>query len=115
MPPNARQPWAGVKATKMGVLQLTSSGVLLRVRVQPRASVERLEGVQGDQLRLRLTAPPVDGAANAACLTVLAKTLGVSRARVRLHAGEKSRDKVVHIADMTLAEVARALGIPFTE
>src|SRR5262245_29316729 len=98
----------------MGVLQPTDSGVLIRVRVQPRASVERLEGVQGEQLRLRLTAPPVDGAANAACLAFLAKTLGVSRSRVRLQAGEKSRDKVVHITGVTPAAVATTLGIPLT-
>jgi uncharacterized protein (TIGR00251 family) len=93
-------------------MQPTDSGVLIRVRVQPRASVERLEGVRGDRLRLRVTAPPVDGAANVACLALLAKTFGVSRSRVRLQAGEKSRDKVVHIAGVTLAEVAIALGIP---
>jgi uncharacterized protein len=98
----------------MGVLHATDSGVLIRVRVQSRASVERLEGVHGAQLRLRLTAPPVDGAANAACLALLAKTLGVARSRVRLQAGEKSRDKVVHIAGVTPVAVATVLGIPLT-
>jgi uncharacterized protein (TIGR00251 family) len=93
-------------------LQSTESGVLLRVRIQPRASADRLEGVQGDQLRLRLTAPPVAGAANAACIAFLAKKLGVSRSRLQLYAGEKSRDKLVHIAGLTPAQVAIALGIP---
>jgi uncharacterized protein (TIGR00251 family) len=92
--------------------QITESGVLLRVRVQPRASADRLEGLQGGQLRLRLTAPPVAGAANAACIAFLAKQLGISRSRVRLCAGEKSRDKRVHIAGLTPAQVAAALGIP---
>ncbi|HEY7489662.1 MAG TPA: DUF167 domain-containing protein [Candidatus Tectomicrobia bacterium] len=96
----------------MGVIQTTASGVLLRVRVQPRASVERLEGVHGDQLRLRVTAPPVEGAANTACIALLAKVLGVRRSQVRLQAGEKSRDKVFHIAGLTSAEVTVALGIP---
>ena len=93
-------------------LQITESGVLLRVRVQPRASADRLEGLQGDQLRLRLTAPPVGGAANAACIAFLAKKLGISRSRVQLYAGEKSRDKLVHIVGLTPAQVATALGIP---
>jgi uncharacterized protein (TIGR00251 family) len=92
-------------------LQVTESGVLLRIRVQPRASADRLEGLQGDQLRIRLTAPPVGGAANAACIAFLAKQLGVSRSRVQLAAGEKSRDKLVHIAGLTPAQVATALGI----
>jgi uncharacterized protein len=93
-------------------LQVTESGVLLRLRVQPRASADRLEGVQGDQLRLRLTAPPIAGAANAACIAFLAKKLGVSRSRVQLYAGEKSREKLVHIVGLTPAQVATALGIP---
>ena len=95
----------------MAVLQAVEGGVLLRVRVQPRARAERLEGVQGDQLRLRLTAPPVDGAANAACMAFLAKTLGVSRSRVQMRAGAKGRDKVLYIADLTPKQVATALGI----
>ena len=93
-------------------LQITESGVLLRVHVQPRASADRLEGLHGEQLRLRLTAPPVGGAANAACIAFLAKKLGVSRSRVQLYAGEKSRDKLVHIAGLTPAQVATTLGIP---
>jgi uncharacterized protein len=95
----------------MAVLQAVEGGVLLRVRVQPRASAERLEGVQGDQLRLRLTAPPVDGAANVACMAFLAKTLGVSRSRVQMRAGAKGRDKVLYIADLTPEQAATALGI----
>jgi uncharacterized protein (TIGR00251 family) len=96
----------------MGVIQPTASGVLIRVRVQPRARAERLEGVIGNQLCLRVSAPPVDGAANAACLALLAKLLGVPRSRVRLQAGEKGRNKLVHIAGVTPAEVAAALGMP---
>lgn len=95
----------------MQAVQATATGVFLRVRVQPRAHTERLEGVHGSQLRVRLTAPPVDGAANQACLAFIAKTLGVRRTQVRLHAGEKSRDKVVHVAGVTPLQVVTALGI----
>jgi uncharacterized protein YggU (UPF0235/DUF167 family) len=66
--------------------------------------------VQGDQLRVRLTAPPVEGAANAACMAFLAKTLGVSRSRVQMRTGARGRSKVLYIADLTL-EQAAALGI----
>jgi uncharacterized protein (TIGR00251 family) len=96
----------------MGVIRATDSGVLVQVRVQPCASIERLEGVHGEQLRLRVTAPPVAGAANTACIALLAKVLGVRRSQVCLQAGEKSRDKVFRIAGLTSAEVAVALGIP---
>jgi uncharacterized protein (TIGR00251 family) len=103
----------GMQNAASSPLQITESGVLLRLRVQPRAKADRLEGLHGEQLRLRLTAPPVGGAANAACIAFLAKQLGVSRSRVRLYAGEKSRDKLIHIAGLTPAQVATALGIPW--
>ncbi len=95
----------------MAVIQAVEGGVLLRIRVQPRSRAERLEGVQGDQLRVRLTAPPVDGAANAACMAFLAKTLGVNRSRVQMRTGAKGRDKVLYIADLTPEQAATALGI----
>ena len=72
----------------MEAITATATGTLLRLRVQPRARIERLEGLRDGYVRLRLTAPPVEGAANAACLAFLAKTLGISRA-ARLQAGLK--------------------------
>ncbi|MDH3604519.1 MAG: DUF167 domain-containing protein [Candidatus Tectomicrobia bacterium] len=98
----------------MAVIEAADSGVLLRVRVQPRARTDRLEGVHGEQLRVRLTAPPVDGAANTACIAFLAKALGVTRSRVRIRSGAKSRDKLIHITGLTLEHVATILGIPLS-
>jgi len=95
----------------MEAIRTTETGVLLRVRVQPRASRDSLDGLHGDQLRIRLTAPPVEGAANAACVALLAKTLGIRRSQVQIQAGEKSRDKLIHIAGLTLAEVTAALRL----
>lgn len=68
-------------------------------------------GVHGDQLRIRLAAPPVEGAANAACIAFLAKRLGVRRTQIRLAAGEKSRDKLMHVTGLSLAEVATLLDV----
>ncbi len=95
----------------MEAITATATGTLIRLRVQPRASRERVEGVRDGYVRLRLTAPPVDGAANAACIALLAKILDISRARIQLQAGEKSREKLIHIAGVTPAQVAAALGI----
>ena len=95
----------------MEAITATPTGTLLRLRIQPRASVERLDGLRDGYVRLRLTAPPVAGAANAACITFLAKTLGISRAQLRLQAGIKSRDKLVHITGLAPAQVAMALGL----
>jgi len=95
----------------MEAITATATGTLVRLRVQPRASVERLDGVRDGWIRLRLTAPPVEGAANAACIAFLAKMLGIKRAQMRLQAGAKSREKLVHIAGLTPAQVAAALGL----
>ena len=94
------------------ILTATPRGVLLRVRVQPGARMERLDGVHAHDLRLRLVAPPVDGAANAACLTFFTKALRVRRSQVRLQSGQKSRHKLIRIDGVTLPQVAAALGIP---
>ena len=94
------------------VLTATAKGVLLRVRIQPGARMERLDGVHDHDLRIRLTAPPVDGAANAACLAFLTKVLRVRRSQVRLQSGQKSRHKLIHIEGVTLPQIAAALGIP---
>lgn len=72
-------------------------GVRLRLRIQSRASRTEVAGTHGDAIRVRLTAPPVDGAANEALVRFLAERLGVSRAAVRVVSGETSRSKVVEV------------------
>src|SRR5215471_18753064 len=94
----------------MDAITATTTGTLLRLRVQPRARIDRLEGLRDGYIRLRLTAQPVEGAANTACLAFLARTLGISRARLHLQAGVKSPDRLVHITGLTPAHVAAALG-----
>ena len=69
----------------------------LSLHVQPRASRDQLVGPHGDQLRVRITAPPVDGKANAHLLRYLAKAFGVPRAQVTLVSGESGRSKRVRI------------------
>jgi len=71
--------------------------VVLRVLVQPRASREAFAGVVGDRLKVSLTAPPVEGAANAALCTFLAKQFGVPKRRVQLESGDTGRRKRVRV------------------
>jgi len=73
-------------------------GVELLVLVQPRASRSRVVGEHGGYLKVQLAAPPVDGAANAALLELLADLLGVPRRQVSLVSGESSRRKRVRAA-----------------
>lgn len=71
--------------------------VRLRVRVQPRASRNEFAGVENGVLRVRLHAPPVDGAANEALVAFMADELGVSRRQVRIVSGFGSRNKVLEV------------------
>ena len=71
--------------------------VRLRVRVQPRASRNEFAGVQNGVLRIRLHAPPVDGAANEALVAFMADELGVPRRQVRIVSGFGSRNKVLEV------------------
>jgi uncharacterized protein (TIGR00251 family) len=70
----------------------------LLLHVQPRASRTEIVGVQHGRLKIKLTAPPVDGQANAEMVKLLAKQFGVSRSQVTLLSGETGRDKRVCIA-----------------
>ena len=79
------------------------------MHVQPRPSRTAVSGVHGDALKVRLQAPPVDGAANDALVDYLAAHLGVARRAVRIGAGAATRAKTVEVAGTTAAAV-RALA-----
>ena len=76
-----------------------------KIQVKPRASKNSLEGWKEDVLIVRLTAPPVDGAANSALIKLLAKKTGVARSRVRIVSGERGRSKLVEFEGVTLDEL----------
>jgi uncharacterized protein (TIGR00251 family) len=82
----------------------------VQVRVQPRASREAISGWRGGALVVRVTAPPVEGEANRAVTTLLARALGVARSAVTVVRGERGRDKVVRVEGLSLAEVRQRLG-----
>lgn len=79
--------------------------VRLGVHVQPRAARSEIAGVHGDALKIRLTSPPVEGAANDALVKFLAETFAVGRRAVRILAGEHSRSKIVEIEGITARAV----------
>ena len=83
----------------------TPAGATFAVKVQPRARKDAVTGVMGDALKLALTAPPVEGRANQACIEFLAEFLNVPRASVTIVAGQSSRNKVVCVAGRTAVEV----------
>ena len=95
----------------MDALRVDVRGTVVRVavHVQPRASRSEIIGQHGAALKVRLQAPPVDGAANEALVHLLADSLGVSRRSVRVVAGATSRTKTVEV-DGTTEDAVRALA-----
>ena len=87
----------------------TPSGATFQVKVHPRARKNTIEGEIGDALKLALTAPPVEGRANEACISFLAEVLNVPRSSVTIAAGESSRLKVIRVAGLTADKVRRKL------
>jgi len=83
----------------------------LTIRLQPRAKrnaiLEEREGV----LRVSVAAAPVEGRANAALCKLIAKRAGIARSRVSVIGGQRSREKLVRVTDIELAELRRALGL----
>lgn len=76
-----------------GWYEVRGADLLLRLRIQPRASHEGIDGLHDGRLRVRVSSPPVEGAANDRLMRVLAEALGLPRSAIRLARGEKSREK----------------------
>jgi uncharacterized protein (TIGR00251 family) len=83
----------------------------IKVRVQPKSSRNQVDGFQDGALRVRVTAAPTEGQANAAVIALLAKTLGVSKSRLEIIRGYNSRDKVVSVDTLTEQEVRRKIEV----
>lgn len=97
----------------MSALHLTrrDRSVRFSVHVQPRAARSEVRGVHNGALRVRVQAPPVDGAANAALVELLAESLGVPKRSVRVVAGESARLKVVDVEGVDAADVERLTSV----
>jgi hypothetical protein len=95
----------------MPVITATGTGVRIAIQVQTRASRTELAGMHGEALKIRLAAPPVDGAANDSLVRFLAETLGVPRSSVTITAGLGGRRKTVLVAGVRLAEATRRLQV----
>ncbi len=93
----------------MSAWQESNGAVTFAVKVVPRASKNQIAGMEGDAVKVRLTAPPVEGKANAALVRFLAETLGVSRAQIEIVTGHASRHKVVRVRGVTAKQIESML------
>jgi uncharacterized protein (TIGR00251 family) len=96
--------------SKPAFLRAESDAIVLSVKLQPRASANEIGEPMGNELRIKVTAPPVDSAANEALIRFLAETLDCPRNRIELVRGNKSRHKTLKLhgisAETALAKLA---------
>ena len=92
-------------------MQDNNGGATFRVKVHPRAKKNAITGEVGDALKVSLTAPPVEGKANEACVEFFASLLKVPRSSVSIAAGQSGRNKVIRVLGLTGDELRKRLGI----
>jgi uncharacterized protein (TIGR00251 family) len=90
-------------------LQEDKDGVILPVRIQPRASKDEIVGEYNGALKIKLTSPPVEGEANRHCIEFLAKRLKIGKTQIEIIKGERSRDKMIKIIGVTKEDVLKML------
>ena len=91
------------------MVQEIEGGVQFKIKVLPRSSKNQLCGLQGEALKIKLTAPPVDGAANEACLRFLAEQLGVPMGRLRIISGQTNQHKLIRVEGLNREQVLTKL------
>jgi uncharacterized protein (TIGR00251 family) len=91
------------------MIEQRDNAVRVRVRVQPRASRTEVAGEHDGALKVRVAAPPVDGAANDELVRFIAKRVGVAPSRIRIVSGDAVRSKVVEIEGVDVHSVRGAL------
>ena len=89
----------------------TPAGGTFAVKVHPRAKKNAITGELGEALKLSLTAPPVDGRANEACIEFFANLLDVPRSSVTIASGETGRNKVMRVTGISAGAVRRRIGM----
>ena len=91
--------------TNMVRLRESKNGLTFDIQVIPHASRAEIAGVQEGAFKVKVTAPPVEGAANEACIKLLSKELGLKKSQMEIFSGAKSRKKTVMIKDISKTEL----------
>ncbi|MEK6678367.1 MAG: DUF167 domain-containing protein [Nitrospirota bacterium] len=86
-----------------------NEGVILPVRIQPRASKDEIVGEYNGALKIKLTSPPVEGEANRRCIEFLSKRFKIAKSQLEIIKGEKSKDKLIKIIGLGKADVVEIL------
>ena len=95
--------------TQTILIRETKNGLSFDIHVNPHASRADIAGISEGLLKVKVTAPPVEGAANEACIKLLAKELGLKKSQMEIFVGTKSRRKTVIVKDITRAELEKKI------
>jgi len=95
----------------LGLDNMEEASVTLKVLLQPRASRDGIVGMHGDALKVKVSAPPLEGRANKALKKLLAEHLAIPPSRIEIITGQRSREKLLSIFGISREEVERALGV----
>ena len=85
-------------------------GIQFSAIIQPRSSKNKISGLQDESLKIRLTSPPVDGAANKMCIKLLAKQLNIASSRIIIVNGQKGRNKLIRIKEISTSEFVKKVS-----
>ena len=92
------------------LITAAADGVVIQLHLQPRASKTEICGIHGDELKVRVTSPPVDDAANKLCIEFFAKSFKLPKSAVTIISGHKSRHKRLHLSGTSLQDASDLLA-----
>ena len=95
----------------MIALRESGNSITFAVKVRPRAKKNAITGEVGEALKISLTAPPIDGRANEACMAFLAGLLNLPRTSITITSGQSSRNKVIRVAGISAEELRRRMQL----
>ncbi|MFQ5480146.1 MAG: DUF167 domain-containing protein [Thermodesulfobacteriota bacterium] len=104
-----------MSSSKFPFLEAGKEGTYIRLRIQPGASKKGISGLHGNALKIKLFAPPVEGAANKALIALLSKALGLKKSSIVITSGERSKDKRVLIEGVSLEELEEIFAERFKD
>jgi hypothetical protein len=91
------------------LIRETKNGLSFDIHVNPHASRAGISGISEGTLKLKVTAPPVEGAANEACIDLLAKALKLKKSQMKIAAGAKGRKKTILVSEISKTDLERKI------
>ena len=95
--------------TRTLLIRETKNGLSFDIHVNPHASRAGITGISEGMLKVKVTAPPVEGAANEACIVLLAKKMGIRKSQMTISAGAKGRKKTIVVGDISRADLEQKI------